>query len=167
MKVVLVMAMSADGIIAKHQSHFPDWTCRADKRMFKQVSQQAGVIIMGARTWDTIAKPLPDRLNVVMTRHPERYPASQNPLFFSGTPDQLLIQLDAWGFETVVLAGGATINSLFMASGKIDELLLTISPKLFGRGLTLFDQPLDLDLHLLESRHLEPQTLVLRYAIKK
>ena len=167
MKVILIMAMTADGIIARHGSHFPDWTCSADKKMFKAVSQEAGVIVMGSRTYDTIGRPLPKRLNVVMTRHPERYTPSETLMPFNGTPEDLLVKLSANGFETVVLAGGATINSLFAASKCIDELLLTISPKLFGSGLTLFAKPLDLDLDLLETRELEPHTVVLRYTIKK
>lgn len=167
MKVILIMAATADGIIAHNESHFPDWTCPADKKMFKQISQQAGVLIMGRRTYDTINKPLPGRLNVVMTRHPERYASSENLFYFNGTPGQLLEQLTAKGFETAVLAGGAIINTLFVESGHIDEILLTISPKLFGKGLTLFSKALDLELELLETRHLEPHTLVLHYAIKK
>lgn len=167
MKVVLIMAMTADGIIGRHQSHFPDWTCPADKRLFKHTSQKAGVLVMGSRTYDTIGKVLPGRLNVVMTRHPERYTPSENLQFFSDSPKNLLDQLATKGFETVILAGGATINSLFAESGHIDEILLTIAPKLFGEGLTLFAKPLDLDLDLLETQRLEPNTLLLRYAIKK
>lgn len=167
MKVILIMAVTADGIIARNGSHFPDWTCTEDKQMFKRISQQAGVIVMGSRTYDTIGKPLAQRLNVVMTRHPERYAPSENLHFFNGTPANLLKELAAKGFDTVILAGGATINSMFMASNSIDEILLTISPKLFGQGLTIFKEPLDQDLRLLETKHLEPNTVVLRYAIKK
>lgn len=167
MKVVLVMAMTADGIIAHHDSHFPDWTGSEDKKMFKQVSQQAGVIVMGSRTYDAIGRPLPGRLNVVMTRRPEQYTAAEDLMFFNGTPEQLLAKLAAKGFETVILAGGAIINSLFVAAGSIHELLLTISPKLFGTGLTLFAKPLDMDLELLESRKLAQDTVVLRYAVTK
>jgi dihydrofolate reductase len=167
MKVVLIMAMTADGIIGRDRSHFPDWTCPADKRMFKQVSQQAGVLVMGSRTYDTIGKPLSGRLNVVMTRHPERYVPSENLAFCNDTPEKLLTDLAAKGFQTVVLAGGATINSLFMNSGCIDELLLTIAPKLFGRGLSLFANQLNVDLDLLEIQRIETNTLMLRYTIKK
>lgn len=166
MKVVLIMAMTADGIIAHHGSHFPDWTCSADKKLFKRTSQEAGVIIMGSRTFDTIGSPLPGRLNVVMTRHPERYHPDDNILFFSGSPENLLATLSDKGYETIVLAGGAIINSLFIGSKNINEILLTISPKLFGQGLTLFAEPLDLDLELLESQRLERNTLLLRYGIR-
>jgi dihydrofolate reductase len=62
MKVTLIMAMTADGKIARHNRHFPNWTGRADKRMFKQLTTQAGVVIMGSGTFATIGK---DRKSVV------------------------------------------------------------------------------------------------------
>jgi dihydrofolate reductase len=165
-KLILIMAMTADGIIGRTNSHFPDWTCSEDKRMFKQVSQKAGVVIMGSRTFDTIGKALPGRMNVVMTRRPEEYEPAENLMFWSGSPRSLLDDLNSKGFETVVLAGGATINSLFVRDGLIDELYLTIAPKLFGRGLTLFAESLDLDLELNEVRSLQAQTILLTYRIK-
>jgi dihydrofolate reductase len=164
-KLILIMAMTADGIIGRTNHHFPDWTCSEDKRMFKRVSQEAGVVVMGSRTFDTIGRALPGRLNVVMTRRPEQYEPAENLVFWSSSPRSLIDHLDSKGFETVVLAGGATINSLFICDGLIDELYLTIAPKLFGRGLSLFAESLDVDLELLEVRCLQAQTILLTYRI--
>ena len=133
--------------------------------MFKRVSQEAGVVVMGSRTFDTIGRALPGRLNVVMTRRPEQYESAENLVFWSGSPRSLLDDLNSKGFETVVLAGGATINSLFVRDGLIDELYLTIAPKLFGRGLSLFAEPLDIDLKLKDVRCLQDQTILLTYRI--
>ena len=57
MKVILLMAMTVDGLISRTNDDFPDWTGPEDKRMFKAVSQEAGVVIMGSRTFDTISVP--------------------------------------------------------------------------------------------------------------
>lgn len=133
--------------------------------MFKRVSQEAGVVVMGSRTFDTIGRALPGRLNVVMTRRPEQYESAENLVFWSGSPRSLLDDLNSKGFETVALAGGATINSLFARDGLIDELYLTIAPKLFGQGLSLFAESLELDLELLEVRRLHAQTILLTYRI--
>jgi dihydrofolate reductase len=162
-KLILIMAMTADGIIGRTNHHFPNWTCSEDKRMFKSVSQKAGVVVMGSRTFDTIGRALPGRLNVVMTRRPEQYESAENLVFWSGSPRSLLEDLNSKGFETVVLAGGATINSLFAREGLIDELYLTIAPQLFGQGLSLFAESLDVDLELLEVRCLQAQTILLTY----
>jgi dihydrofolate reductase len=157
------MAMTADGMIGRTNHHFPDWTCSEDKRMFKRVSQKAGVVVMGSRTFDTIGRALPGRLNVVMTRRPEQYESTENLVFWSGSPRSLLDDLNSKGFETVVLAGGATINSMFARDGLIDELHLTIAPKLFGQGLSLFAESLDVDLELKQVRRLQAQTILLTY----
>ena len=112
-KVVLMMAQTVDGIIARDPNHFTEWTCSSDKRLFKQITQEAGVLIMGARTYATIGKPLPGRLNVVYTRHPERLPQGENVLFSQKPPGELLAELARKGYSRVILTGGATINSLF------------------------------------------------------
>lgn len=166
MKLILIMAMTADGIIGRTKAHFPDWTCSEDKRMFKKVSQEAGVVIMGSRTFDTIGKALPGRLNVVMTRRPDEYQEGENLIFWNGSPDALVDELKGRNYTTAVLAGGATINSLFASAGLIDEIRLTIVPKLFGQGLSLFAEPLDLDLELKAVDRLQGQTILLTYQMK-
>jgi dihydrofolate reductase len=164
-KLILIMAMTADGIIGRTHHHFPDWTCSEDKQMFKRVSQEAGVVVMGSRTFDTIGNALPGRLNVVMTRRPEQYESAENLVFWSGPARALLNDLQSKGFERAVLAGGATINSLFVRDALIDELYLTVAPKLFGQGLSLFAESLDLDLELKQISTFQDQTVLLTYRI--
>ncbi len=165
MKLIMMMATTADGIIARDRNHFSDWTCSADKRMFKQVSQDSGVVIMGSRTYQTIGKPLPGRLNVVLTRQPQRFEPQENLLIYSGPVEELVEELARRRYEQAVLAGGSIVNSLFLRAGLIDELLLTVSPKLFGQGLTMLSQSVDLDLKLLDVQRIDSDSLVLRYAV--
>ncbi len=165
MKLILVMAQSVDGVIARHNRHFPDWTCPADKKMFKRVTTEAGVLIMGSRTYATIGRPLPGRLNVVYTRHPERLPQGDNVRFTDMDPKALLLQLTDEGYERAVLTGGSAINTLFAKLHTIDEIFLTISPRIFGRGLSMFDAAIDLELALVEYSLLDPNTLLLHYRV--
>lgn len=165
MKLTLMMAVTVDGMIARDHAHFPDWTCKADKQLFKRLTQASGVVIFGSKTYDTIGKPLPGRLNVVMTRHPERYGVQDGVMFYSESPKQLLRELSRKGYEEAILAGGATINNLFIKPQLVDELLLTISPKLFGQGITLFSERLDLDLELIGMQQLEAGSILLRYGV--
>lgn len=165
MKVTLMMAVTADGMIARDHEHFPDWTCRADKQMFKAITQKAGVVVFGSKTFDTIGKPLSGRLNIVLTRHPERYQPLENLIFSSDPPERLLAELERRGFQEVILAGGAIVNTLFAKSRLIDEMILTIAPKLFGQGVHLLSEACDLDLKLLEARTIETDSLVLRYRV--
>lgn len=165
MKLILVMAMTADGFIAKGPDHFPDWTGREDKRRFAAITRQAGVVIMGARTFDTIGMPLPGRKNVILTRKRERQSHWDNLVFSDQHPAPLLDQLGQEGFTTAILAGGATVNTLFARQGLIDEIELTIAPKIFGQGLSLFSEPIDLELRLQSEQCLGAGLVCLRYAV--
>ncbi len=165
MKVTLIMAMTADGKIARHSAHYPDWTGREDKRMFKRLTLEAGVVIMGSRTYETIGRPLPGRLNVVMTRRPERFQKAPNLRLTADLPETILTQLAAQGHHTAALTGGATINALFARARLIDEMIITIIPKVFGQGLSMFSEPVVQDLELLDTHILEPGVLVLHYKL--
>lgn len=165
MKLTLLMAMTADGIVARDTTHFPDWTGKADKRMFRKITTKAGVIIMGAVTYKTLGKPLPNRLNVVMTRQPDQFSAEKNLIFTSASPQEILSDLTSRGYENAILIGGPTINTLFMKAGLIDELMITIVPALFGKGLTLFSESMAETLSLTGCHEVEPGYPVLTYNV--
>jgi dihydrofolate reductase len=165
MKLILVMAVTVDGKIARHNTHFPDWTCSEDKRMFRAVTQQSGVVIMGSRTYQTIGKPLPKRLNVVLTRQPRRYPASESMMYTNDPPGLILEKLSARGYDSAALIGGEVINNLFAQSKLINEIVVTIAPKLFGTGLSLFSCSVDMDLALVSLKQLESDHIMLHYRV--
>jgi dihydrofolate reductase len=167
MQVVLMMAQSVDGIIAKDAYHLTEWTCPADKKLFKRITMEAGVLIMGARTYETIGKPLPNRLNVVYTHHPDRLPSGGNVLFTRSTPQDLLRELEQRGHSRVILTGGAAVNTLFAKQNLIDEMFTTISPRIFGHGLTVFSEPLDIELKLLNTQVLDQNSILLHYRVIK
>jgi dihydrofolate reductase len=165
MKVTMMMAITADGMIARDHAHFPDWTCPADKKMFKMLTQKAGVVLFGSKTFETIGKPLENRLNVVLTRQPDRYQSADNLIFSSASPEQILKDLARRGFTEAMLAGGSIINTLFAKACLIDEVVLTIAPQIFGQGVTLFSEPCSLNLQLLEVKKLDADFVVLRYRV--
>jgi dihydrofolate reductase len=165
MEVILLMAMTLDGKIAKDSLQLVDWTGKADKQYFVQVTREAGVVIMGSKTFDTIGKPLPGRKNIVLTRNPDRKSQEENLIFTDQSPGQIIKGLKEEGFERVTLIGGAIINSLFAKDGLITQIHVTLVPALFGRGLSLFRDPLDLALELVENREIEKGHLLLVYRV--
>jgi len=169
MKVILLMAVTADGKIAKNSSHPATWTSKADKKIFVEETKKAGVIIMGQATYDTIGRPLPGRLNLVMNPEPDIVKNIPGSLEFTNTqPKELIVELEKRGFTSVIIGGGATINGLFLRENLIDEIWLTIEPKLFGDGLALFKNvDVDVNLELLEVKNLDKNVLQLRYRIIK
>jgi dihydrofolate reductase len=65
-KLVLVAAVSENGVIGRHEA-LP-WHIRSDLKNFKAITQFKPVI-MGSNTWDSLTKkPLPGRLNLVLSR---------------------------------------------------------------------------------------------------
>lgn len=88
--------------------------------------------------------------------------------FTNSQPRELVQQLERRGFQQIILGGGATVNGLFLKENLIDEIWLTIEPKIFGEGLSLFkDVDVDLDLELIEIKPLDKNIIHVRYKIKK
>ena len=164
MKVILLMALTVDGMIARDSDHFPDWTGREDKRMFKEMTIKAGVLIMGSKTFDAIGRPLPGRKNVVMSR--KRRISQQKDLVFTDKPPrELLADLSQEGFEVAILAGGSQINTIFAREDLIDEIYLTYVPQIFGTGLTLFTDSISMQLELMDFNQLGAGLIFARYRV--
>jgi dihydrofolate reductase len=161
------MAVTLDGKIGKSPDHFPDWTGKEDKQLFARLSRQAGVVIMGSKTFDTIGKPLPDRKNVILTRDQTRKSQWENLIFTSDPPRKILENLEKEGHKQAILAGGAMVNALFAEEKLIDELIVTISPVIFGYGLSLFTQEISMNLELLDMQRMGRDLVCLTYTVRK
>jgi len=166
MKVFLVMAMTADGKIAKTDNHFPDWTSKEDKKFFHKISEKAGVVIMGDKTFFTFSRPLKNRLNVVFT--PEKNPKKiEGVRWVKGSPEKILTKLEKEGYKKVILGGGAFINGMFLEKKLVDEIIITIEPKIFGDGLGLFRGDFDVNLKLKKIEKINKNSVLLRYQVLK
>lgn len=162
MKIVLVMAITLDGKIAKHKNHFPDWTSKEDKKFFAKISKEHGVILVGENTFNTFKKPLKDRLNVVFT-HQKDLPKIENVIWVSGKIKEVLKKLENMGYKSAVLAGGSILNGAFLKEKLIDEIIVTINPKIFGSGISLFEGDFDIDLKLIKVENINENTLAVYY----
>jgi dihydrofolate reductase len=139
MKIILMAAVTIDGKIARNESHFVDWSSHEDKKLFFATSKRAGVMIMGHNTFNTLPAPLPGRLHIVLTNHPEDKQNVPGSVEFTNLPpEQIVADLEARGYTEAILTGGAQINALFLKSGMIDEIWLTVEPLIFGVGIDLF-----------------------------
>jgi dihydrofolate reductase len=165
MKVTLLMALTADGKIARHADHFPDWTEKADKKLFRDITLNAGVVLMGSRTYDTMGNPLPDRKNIVLTRNPNRKSQTNTLVFTGDPPRKILADLELTGIAHAVLIGGATINSLFAMEDLIDEMILTYCPSVFGSGISLFAGDVSMDLELTALKKIGENSFAATYSV--
>lgn len=165
MHVSLMVAITVDGKIARTSDHYPDWTGKADKQLYVEITRKAGVMIMGSTTFDTIGRILPGRKTVVMTRNPDRQSDREDLVFTHASPERVLSDLASQGYEEAVVVGGAKINALYASKGLIDELIVTISPFAFGIGLSIFSDAVDLTLVLKKFRQLDKNTLCVTYTV--
>ena len=103
--IELVVAVAENGVIGK-DGDMP-WRLPSDLKHFKQVTMGCP-IIMGRATWDSIGRPLPGRLNVVISRSAPDLP---DGVVGVGTPEAAV---QACGdAETVMIIGGGQIYKVF------------------------------------------------------
>jgi dihydrofolate reductase len=167
MKIILLMAMTADGMIAKNSMQPVDWTGKEDKQYFVRITREAGVMIMGSKTFDTIGRVLPGRKNIVMTRDKKRQSNDPDLMFTDQAPVQIVNDLALQGFTSVALIGGSVVNTLFIKERLIDEIHVTLVPRLFGKGLALFSESLDIELELLDVEKITKAHVLLKYKVIK
>ena len=167
MNVTLLMAITLDGKIAKGPDHYSDWTGKEDKKLFVGISKKAGGVIMGSKTFDTFGSPLPNRKNVILTRNKNRISEWKNLVYTDKKPAEILKNLKEEGYSSVVLAGGAIINSLFAREKLIDEIIVTVSPKIFGYGISLFTENISMDLKLEAAERVSSDLVCLKYKVIK
>ncbi|MCK9439136.1 MAG: dihydrofolate reductase family protein [Patescibacteria group bacterium] len=161
--VILIMAITADGKIAKNKDHFANWTSKEDKQVFIQTSKDFGMIMMGYNTFKTFPAPLKNRLNVVFSEKAGE--ELEGVKWVSGEPEKVLNELENLGFKKALLGGGTGLNTLFLQKKLINEIILTVEPKIFGSGLSLFNDDFDINLELLELKKINNNSYLVRYKV--
>jgi len=122
MRTALIVARARNGVIGRN-GQLP-WHLPGDLKYFKQATM-GKPIIMGRKTWDSIGRPLPGRLNVVVTRD-RSWPEPQGASVVYSLDDALTkarahAELD--GVDEVVVIGGAELYRLAMP--EIDRMYIT------------------------------------------
>jgi dihydrofolate reductase len=171
MNIFLIAAISVDGKIAPEATtNSGTWTSGADKQFFADRTKQAGVMIMGSTTFDTIGRPLKDRLTVVMSSKPK--PAEYQQFddsqvrYTSQPPEEIIVQLESEGFAEIALCGGASVYTQFMEKNLVDTLYLTVESIVFGKGVPLFKEMANAqELQLKNLSKIGDNTILLEYSV--
>lgn len=152
MRVIAIWTQSLDGFIAKSASDDLSWGAKADKRWFSKVTREIGVVVVGRKTAELIGKPLPGRLNVVMSRS------------LGKTPKQILQELDKKGFKQVAICGGASIYKLWLKEKLVDEVWVSLQPVIFGGGIKPVEE-VELNLELMGQEGIGEGVVVVKYKV--
>jgi dihydrofolate reductase len=174
MKTILVFVTTLDGKITKWG--YPivrSWTSREDQDYFSNLMKNSRLIVTGSNTFnmDPI-RPSDNHLLLVMTSHPENYKIYEKPgrlEFTNLSPKELYQHYQADGYDQMVVVGGPHVATSFLKDQLIDELWLTLEPKIFGSGGNLvIEHNLDIRLSLLSCEKVnDAGTLITKYAIIK
>lgn len=172
----MIIVSTLNGKITKNNDpNIYKWTSKADQDYFFRYLKRNNLIVMGSKTYDAarnIIQLSKRQLRIVFTRNPEKYRHDEVPgqLEFTNQPlKELVERLCQRGYKKLLLLGGSHTNTSFLMTGLVDEIFLTIEPKIFGRGkLFIIEKSLEVSLKLISFIKLNQQgTLLLHYQIKK
>lgn len=110
MRIAMIWAMANNGVIGR-QNKLP-WHLPNDLKYFKRLTS-GKTVIMGRKTYESIGRPLPNRINIVITRakdfHAEGIKVVNSlPAALELAAAETLIA----GAEEVIVIGGAEIYKL-------------------------------------------------------
>ena len=174
MKTILAYVSTLDGKVTKwYDPHVKTWSSQEDKNYFKKLWNDNRIVIMGSTTYDVEPiKPLPTHQLIIMTKEPEKYKSCEvtgQLEFLNDTPANLIKRFTKEKHEHILIAGGAHIATSFLKEHLIDELWLTIEPRIFGTGGSFVtDEKLDINLQLLSYERINKRgTLLAKYSVIK
>lgn len=178
MKIILIDVSSLDGKLTKWKgTNIYEWSSAEDFAHLKKTMSTHNLVVMGSGTFDHVKdiekaglKPEKERLRIILTKNPKKYQQFVVPgqmEFSDEQPKELVERLEKQGYKQMLLVSGGKVATSFFRAKLIDELWLTIEPRIFGIGESLvqeekFDIQLELIQHQLLNKH---GTLFLKYKI--
>ena len=174
MKTIVVFVTTLDGKITKWgDPHVQRWSSREDQAYFKKTWNESPLIIMGSSTFDFApVKPNPNNLLVIMTHTPadyKKYEVAGQLEFSDESPSALTERFRAKGYDRMLVVGGPHIATSFFKAGLVDELWLTLEPKIFGKGGNfVVEEELDINLKQISVEKVNDRgTMLTKYAVIK
>lgn len=160
MKLSVFCGVSVDGFLARHDDHFDFLhTGEQEPHGFTEFLASIDVIVLGRRTFEVVLKLghlalYGKKRVVVLSSRPLDPSCVKDGVVeqMSGEPVEIVARLKARGFKHAYIDGGITIQR-FLASGLIDQLIITSVPVLIGAGIPLFGPvPSDINLRHVATR---------------
>jgi dihydrofolate reductase len=172
-KLVLFIATSLDGYIATEDDSL-EWLFKVDgegDNGYSDFYDTVDTVIMGRRTYDWLLEQETERFPYegkecyVFSRTLSQ--DNENVKFFSGDVVDLTNQLKNKEGKNIWVMGGGDLIHSFINEKLVDELIITVSPVLIGKGIPLFKE-VDFELELtLKSINRFNQFAELHYEVKR
>jgi dihydrofolate reductase len=139
--IIGIVAIAENYAIGK-EGKLP-WHYSSDLKYFKETTT-GNVVVMGARTWNSIGKPLPNRLNIVLSRSID-FDGSENVL--SLREKSKVLALSSYLNCDIFIIGGAKTFEAFASN--IEKWIVTRIP------ITVEDPDVSMPTDFLEGFKLE------------
>lgn len=169
-KVILYIAMSLDGYIAKPNDDlsFLDMVQKEgeDYGYFDFV-KSVDTVILGRKTYDWVMKQVPefphaDKTTFVISKN--KKPSLGNLNYYNGSLQELITTLKSQSGKNIFCDGGAQVVNSLLKEKLIDELIISVIPVLLGNGIRLFeDGRPEQNLKLISSKSFEKGLVQLHY----
>jgi dihydrofolate reductase len=183
--VVYYVATTVDGFIARTDGSFGEFvwdeafgsyllesfpeTFPAHLRQGDEPNRRFDTVLMGRATYEIglregVTSPYPTMDQYLFSRTLERSPDAVT-LVKSGAVDRVR-ELKGMEGKSIWLCGGSELAGALYAAGLIDELILKVSPVVFGEGKPLFGRAVDASrLVLGEVKSFESGHLLANYTV--
>lgn len=89
------------------------YKCKEDMAFFK-AHTMGKIIVMGSKTYESMGGALRGRINIVLTRHPERYLDKTDALFLSLSRFLDIVKFMGKNTDSIVVIGGAEIYKVLI-----------------------------------------------------
>ncbi|OGK40540.1 hypothetical protein A3F34_03220 [Candidatus Roizmanbacteria bacterium RIFCSPHIGHO2_12_FULL_44_10] len=165
MKVILYMAISVNGMIARDNDD-TSWVSKDSWKSYLEIISKTGAAIVGNKTFQLMKKDeFIENCTYVVVSRKEQKISSDNILSATSVKSALEL-LESKQISQACIIGGGEINAAFMKAGLIDEVFLDIEPILLGKGIPLFkNSQFTSKLELIETRKIWEGTLQLHYRV--
>ncbi len=168
MKVILYMAISANGMIAKNNDD-TSWISKEEWDSYSLEIRKAGNLIVGRRTYNILTKQ-PEfsefkEVRIIAVSKKYFKTLSSNHLV-AHSPKEALKLLK--GAKQVIVAGGGIMNASFLEENLVDELYLDIEPIVIGEGIPIFKgKNFEKQFKLLGQKKISDNEIQLHYEVIK
>jgi len=143
-KVILYIAMSADGFIAKEDGDIGFLSVvdtPGEDYGYNDFIQSIDTVIMGRKTYDKVMSfgidfPHADRECYVLSR--TQSGADENVSFYNGDVADLIADIRKQEGMNIFCDGGSEVIHQLMGKNLIDQFIISIIPIFLGKGIPLF-----------------------------
>lgn len=108
-EIIIIVAFSKNGRIIGNNGRIP-WTLPEDLQHFKELTT-GNAIIMGRKTFESIGRVLPERMNIIVTRNKD---FCVEDAYIAKSPEKAIEIAKNAGYKKIFICGGQQIYQQMM-----------------------------------------------------